>query len=393
MTALRHVPAEVVAARALAKASKGSSLKGYLEKSYERLGIPDSLRPVIVALVSNVARRWMLLAKALGYPYERPRASFKFWLSLVVAYQALFRKQKPSKLSWAFKEFPKRDYVDLLRSSPEDFLRDLIPEERDRVYLSVPKWAWEDIKKITDPKEYVLSLDERKHFWVRIRKEGAEAELRRLGYEVEESPLPDVVKLRGPMRWLVRSKLAPSKVVIMELASATIAHLTKGRVLDLTSAPGGKALHARDLGRLVIANDLDPKRFAFGGLERVRSDARLPPFRKAFDALVLDPDCTGLGRLHSPETRIWVSMTSKHKMAEYQRQLIRSALDLLRKGSRIIYSTCTVTWEENEGHAGLFEGLEPVEVPYALPGRLPGWRRYLPNVHGTIGFTFVAYEL
>ncbi len=386
------LPAEVIAARALARATKGKSLKGYLEKEYERLGIPDSLRPVIVALVSNVARRWMLLAKALAYPYERPKASVSFWLELVLAYQALFRKSKPSKLSWAFKRFSKEKYLELLKGEPEDFLRDLPPEERDRVFLSVPKWAWKDIKRVSDPKRFVMSLDNRDHFWVRVRKEGAEKELEKLGYAVEPSPLPDVFKVKGPMRLLVRSRLMPHKVVIMELASATVAHLAKGRVLDLTSAPGGKALHAKDLGSVVIANDIDHKRFAFKEIERVRSDARLPPFRKAFDTLILDPDCTGIGRLHSPETRIWLSMTNKYKLAEYQRTLISSALKLLRRGTRFIYSTCTVTWEENEAHAPLFEGLEPVEVEYASPTEVEGWRRYLPDIHGTIGFTIAVYE-
>jgi 16S rRNA (cytosine967-C5)-methyltransferase len=181
----------------------------------------------------------------------------------------------------------------------------------------------------------------------------------------------------------------------MEKASAWIAHLTKGRVLDLTSAPGGKALHAQDLGRYVVANDLDVRRFAFHELERVRSDARRGGFRRAFDTVILDPDCTGIGRLHSPETRLWLGLTSKRKMSEYQRELIRPSVSYLKRGGILIYSTCTITYEENEGHEELMEslGLKPVEIEVASKGLKKGWRRFLPNLHETIGFTFSVHEL
>ncbi len=385
------VPAEEIAAKALSKAVKGKSLKGYLEKEYKRLGVPDSVKPVIVAIVSNVARRWMVLAKALGYPYERPKASVKYWRELVIAYQALFRKVPPSKVSWAFKSFPKELYTSLLRTEPSEVLSDLKPEERDRVYLSVPEWVWEEISKVTNPKAFVEALDNREGFWVRVRDPSAISELKAI-YEITEGPFEDTYFLRGPMREVIRRKLHPEKLVIMELASATIAHLVKGKVLDLTSAPGGKALHSWDLGHFTVANDIDVRRFAFKGFEIVASDARLPPFRKGFDTVILDPDCTGIGRLHSPETRLWLPLVNRKKLVEYQAQLIKSALALLKEGSRFIYSTCTITYDENEGHAELLEGLEPVEVEHASPGFLEGWRRYLPNVHKTIGFTFAVYE-
>ena len=385
------VPAEEIAAKALSKAVKGKSLKGFLEREYKRLGIPDAVKPVIIAIVSNVARRWMVLAKSLNYPYDRPRASVKYWRELVVAYQALFRRVPPSKISWAFRYFPKDLYLSLLKTEPMEVLSDLLPEERDRVYLSIPKWVWIEISKITNPKEFVEALDDRKGFWIRVRDYSIIPKIKEL-YEVFEGPFEDTFFLVGPMRELIRLKLHPNKLVIMELASATIAHLAKGKVLDLTSAPGGKALHAWDLGHFTIANDIDVRRFAFRDFEIVRSDSRSPPFRRAFDTVILDPDCTGIGRLHSPETRLWLPLVNRSKLVEYQEQLIKGALYLLRRGSRFIYSTCTITYDENEGHAELLEELEPVDVELASSGFLKGWRRYLPNIHRTIGFTFAIYE-
>ncbi|ABU82507.1 Fmu (Sun) domain protein [Ignicoccus hospitalis KIN4/I] len=389
----RPVPLEVIAARALARASKGYSLKGYLEKAYKKYKLPDPVRPALVGMISDVARRWMLLSRALGLSYERPKASFDYWFKVVIAYQALFRKVKPGKLWWAFKRFPRDLYEELLKAGPEDYLAGLGGEERERVYRSVAKWAWEELKKFTDPKEFVDALDHPEGFWVRIRDPGAVPELKRL-YEVEEGPFDDSLYLRGPKRLVLKSGLHPKKVVIMELASMSVAHLAKGvRALDLTAAPGGKSLHLSDRGFIVISNDLDPRRFAFD-VEKVVSDARLPAFRKAFDTVVLDPDCSGIGRLGSPETRILLPFINKNKMSEYQRELIKGMLSLAKRGTRLIYTTCTITYEENEAHSELFEEVaEPVEVEVGAPRGRRGWRWFLPQLHKTIGFTLGVFEV
>ncbi|UXD22207.1 hypothetical protein IPA_02585 [Ignicoccus pacificus DSM 13166] len=384
---MRIVPLEEIAARALNNVVKGRSLKSYLEREYRRLGIPDRARPVLVGLVSNVARRWMVLSYLLEEERERPPKGFSKWLKLVIAYQAVFRKVPYEKLKVkAEKEW----YEEMLKVEPEDLEREFGP----RVFRSVPKWAWREIAKVAEPIAFVDSLDFREHFWIRVRDPKVIKRLKELRLELEESELPDVFKAKGPMRVLITTKLHPKKVIIMEKASAWIAHLTEGKVLDLTSAPGGKALHAQDLGRIVVANDIDPKRFAFREIERVAGDARRGPFRRAFDTVILDPDCTGIGRLHSPESRLWLAMTSKEKMAEYQRELIRASIKYLKKGGRLIYSTCTITYEENEGHEKLMNelGLRAVEVEVASPGFKRGWRRFLPNVHGTIGFTLTVHE-
>ncbi len=386
------VPLEVIAARALARAVKRWSLKGYLERTYKRLKVPDSARPVVTGLIAGTARNWMLLSKALGFPYHKPPSSTGSWLKLVLAYQSLIRRTPPSKVEWAFKVFPKETYLELLRSEPEDFLRDLPPEERDRVRLSVPKWAWQDIKEVTDPVAFVKALDERKGFWVRVRDPSVITELEGT-FQIERGPFEDSLYLIGPKRELIRRGLHPNKLVIMELASMTIAHVAKGkRALDLTAAPGGKALHLADRGFYVVANDVDPTRFYFK-LERVVGDATRPPYRKGFDTIVLDPDCSSIGRLNSPETRVLLPLIDKRKLSSYQEKLLRGALEIVRKGSRLIYSTCTITYEENEAHSNLIEGsCEPVDLEVGVPGRRKGWRRYLPNLHGTIGFTFGVFE-
>ena len=66
-----------------------------------------------------------------------------------------------------------------------------------------------------------------------------------------------------------------------------------------------------------------------------------------FDRILLDPPCTGLGL--RPKLRPHpFTVTSIQSSADYQKKLLTSAYKLLRPGGRLVYSTCTITAEENE---------------------------------------------
>lgn len=80
-----------------------------------------------------------------------------------------------------------------------------------------------------------------------------------------------------------------------------------------------------------------------------------PALRPVFDGILLDPSCSGLGL----RPRLQPHVTSKkliEDQADYQRVLFRSCMSYLRMGGNatappvIVYSTCTITLEENEGN-------------------------------------------
>ncbi|MBI2503711.1 MAG: NOL1/NOP2/sun family putative RNA methylase [Candidatus Latescibacteria bacterium] len=194
------------------------------------------------------------------------------------------------------------------------------------------------------------------------------------------------------------------------------------RVLDLAAAPGGKATQiAARLGNtgLLVANEPVAGRVPplVGNLERcgvcnaVLSKAPgtllARYFHNYFDRVLLDAPCSGDGVL-CKDTRMlnyWSPEEAGHK-AQQQKGLLRAAFHLLRPGGVLVYSTCSLSLEENEEvlaalarrHPGQVEvlpveGLERTPLPADLAARYPAdfalMARVWPHLHRTEG-AFVA---
>ncbi|KAL4787039.1 NOL1/NOP2/sun family-domain-containing protein [Aspergillus varians] len=140
------------------------------------------------------------------------------------------------------------------------------------------------------------------------------------------------------------------------------------RVLDMASAPGGKTTYISALMRntgCVIANDASKPRAKglIGNIHRLgckntivtHLDARtaFPKAMGGFDRVLLDAPCTGTGVIAKDPT-VKTNKTERDFLAipHMQRQLLLSAIESVdhssKTGGYIVYSTCSVTVEENE---------------------------------------------
>jgi 16S rRNA (cytosine967-C5)-methyltransferase len=156
-------------------------------------------------------------------------------------------------------------------------------------------------------------------------------------------------------------------ISIQDEASQTVPLLldthSGDRVLDLCAAPGGKtSLLARVAGAkgIVVAADRHAHRlramreqFKRLGLSQVRSielDAASPlPFGILFDRILVDAPCSGTGTLaRHPEIRWRLNPEQLAEFHALQTSLLRSALQQLAPGGRLVYSTCSMEPEENE---------------------------------------------
>jgi 16S rRNA (cytosine967-C5)-methyltransferase len=177
------------------------------------------------------------------------------------------------------------------------------------------------------------------------------------------------------------------------------------RVLDLCAAPGAKSTHLAALSRNgaeIVSVELRPARAqALRALARrlgarltvVEGDAREVPLDGPFDAALVDPPCTGLGVLASrPDARWRRREDALPPLAELQRALLARALEAVRPGGRVVYSTCTLLREENEDVVTA-SGASLEDLSDRFPGLadpdLKGALRLLPHRHGTDGF-FIA---
>jgi 16S rRNA (cytosine967-C5)-methyltransferase len=135
------------------------------------------------------------------------------------------------------------------------------------------------------------------------------------------------------------------------------------RVLDMCAAPGGKtATLARAAGGagFVVAADLHGHRlremreqFARLGLDAVRlvelDAVGSLPFGVKFDRILVDAPCSGTGTLgRHPEIRWRLQAEALNELHALQVSLLKSGLERLAPGGRLVYSTCSLEAEENE---------------------------------------------
>jgi 16S rRNA (cytosine967-C5)-methyltransferase len=187
------------------------------------------------------------------------------------------------------------------------------------------------------------------------------------------------------------------------------------RVWDCCAAPGGKTLvlAKRLAGAEVLATDVSPRRlgqmearlrrFAYAGAIRceVADATELPEEAGAFDLVLCDVPCSGTGTLaRNPEIRMRLKPEELTRQAQRQREILAAAMQRVRVGGRLVYSTCSLEPEENElvvdavvGQSWRRVPVESLGVSAASEGMVrDGALRTLPGVDPCDGFFAVVLE-
>jgi 16S rRNA (cytosine967-C5)-methyltransferase len=201
-----------------------------------------------------------------------------------------------------------------------------------------------------------------------------------------------------------------------QLAAPLLACAPGMRVLDACAAPGGKTSHLLELTPDIdlLAVDIDERRIrrVQENLDRVRRKARLvvADVRTAdafwdgrpFDRILVDAPCssTGVIRRH-PDIKLLRRPTDIAALAAAQLEILRATFAMLAPGGRLIYCTCSVVPEENEGVLADFLRRERRArvVPATLAAEVPGALnrslgvQLLPGTEaGTDGFHYACVE-
>lgn len=279
------------------------------------------------------------------------------------------------------------------------------------------------------------------------------AELREAGGELTASEIARdawrIVGAAGKLRELARA----GAIYLQDEASQLVAQALDAsegeRVLDACAAPGSKTTHLAGRlkrGGLIVAGDLYEHRLRtlletsarqqqHSSLEqqpqhhqpssssqqqfsssrqlplaspsesgaRVRAvaydaEAALPFAPETFDRALVDAPCTGTGTLRrNPEIRWRILATDIAELAMRQKRILCNTSELVRRGGRLVYSTCSVEPEENEQvvQAFLRERPDFKQVTVEAPERLlvrHGAARTWPQRDGADGFFMAAFE-
>ncbi len=244
-------------------------------------------------------------------------------------------------------------------------------------------------------------------------------ELQRQGMDAEASPLlDDAVRIHSLRRDISRwETIQRGWIQVQDEASQWVSRILAPRpgqrVLDLGAGFGGKSTHCAVLmenrGEIVAVDQAAWK------LERLRDTAQrqhLDIIRivakdisrlseedpGTFDCVLLDAPCTGFGVLRrNPDIRWRRSAKDPYRFSRTQYRLLQAAARFVRPGGRLLYATCTLFEDENEGVAERFSReseLRPVAVGAYLEPAHSKWYsgpyfRSWPQRHDMDGF-FVA---
>ena len=183
-------------------------------------------------------------------------------------------------------------------------------------------------------------------------------------------------------------------------------------ILDVCAAPGAKTTYLAQLMQnqgTILSLDYSRRRMTVwkGEIARMKvniaepviADARRTmPFTDEADIVVLDPPCTGTGTFaKSPSAKWRLKPQSIDKMAAIQWQILSNSAERVRTGGVMIYSTCSITVEENEVQIERFLkwhsdfSLVEIRPKIGSPGLrgLEKCQRLYPHIHRCNGF-FVA---
>lgn len=190
------------------------------------------------------------------------------------------------------------------------------------------------------------------------------------------------------------------------------------RVLDLCAAPGGKSLLFAEMEEVdeIISCDIteskteliedNVRRIGADTIRTKVNDASMynPDFLDGFDLVICDLPCSGLGVMgRKRDIKYNVSIDKIRELAILQKKILENAVRYVKKGGRLIYSTCTMTKAENEENFTFiseFKGFSAVDFSDKIRGYVDrykdgerlvneakkGFIRLIPGELGTDGF-------
>lgn len=163
------------------------------------------------------------------------------------------------------------------------------------------------------------------------------------------------------------------KITVQSLSSMTVCHVLNPqeniRVLDACSSPGGKTAYISEIMKNsgeIIAGELHEhrvvltkktlKRLKVKNAKCVQLDATeyKSEFSCAFDAVLVDAPCSGLGVTNKADIKYTKSIEAIDGLAKLQYAILDNCSKYVKSGGVLVYSTCTVSKKENEENAKKF---------------------------------------
>jgi len=331
-----------------------------------------------------------------------------------------------SILGWREVQEIEETLGEILSTQPDHGLKGLSDEERVGLLTYHPAWFVKYCFRLLGRREALRFLEyatEIPPTYIRINtlKAPEETSLKRMeaeGVTLEKVPqLQHAYKVIESQKALTRTQsFREGLFYIQDKASCLAAEVADPQagmtVMDVCAAPGAKTTYLAQLMEnkgVIYSVDYSRRRMRVWKREikhmgvriaiPVIADACKPlPVGSSADLVILDPPCTSTGAFSKMPSAKWrLTKRSIPRMARFQWEMLNRCAGHVKEGGFLVYSTCSVTLEENEVLIEKFLKWHPeFRLVDAMP-RIgsPGMRgqnrcqRLYPHLHECNGF-FVA---
>lgn len=255
---------------------------------------------------------------------------------------------------------------------------------------------------------------------LKTSREQLEDSLNKAGIETSKGRyVPEALIIKNPSAFSRLETFKAGHFQVQDESSMMVGKILDPKpgelVMDVCSAPGGKAAHIGELMKnkgTVIARDVHEHKIKLikEAAGRLGIDIIKPEifdasetdenYSEKADRVLIDAPCTGLGIIRKKPDIKWARNTAgKKEITELQMKILQASAKYVKPGGILVYSTCTVEKEENQDMVRDFIGqnsdFEPEDITPYLPEDLKksslekGVIQLFPNVNNIDGF-FIA---
>jgi 16S rRNA (cytosine967-C5)-methyltransferase len=323
-----------------------------------------------------------------------------------------------------------RQYERLAASSSDSLQLPVEPVERLGVLHSFPDWIiqmWIEQLGVEETEQLCEWLNQSPTIDLRINRlrvsiEDVEAAMQSAGVNVHRLPqLPQALRVAGGTGTIQKLPgFSEGWWTIQDSSAQLVSHLLDPQagdvVIDACAAPGGKTTHIAELmedeGKIWACDKAasrlkklkeNAQRLQLKSIQICTGDSRnFSQFTNSADRVLLDAPCSGLGTLHRrPDIRWRVTAATVDELSVLQGELLEQAATWVKPGGVLVYATCTLHPQENEGvilpflerHSHWQIEPPPADSPLSAFSTPQGWLKVWPHRHQMDGFFMVRLKL
>ncbi|BEO96427.1 16S rRNA (cytosine(967)-C(5))-methyltransferase RsmB [Fusobacterium nucleatum] len=373
----------------ISKVDKGSYSNIVLNDAFREFFLSPKEKAFMTEIFYGVIRN----KKFLDYIIERYTKDIrKEWirnLLRISIYQITFMNSDDKGVVWEATELAKKYSIAIskfINGTLRNYLRnkdlelkELYDKKNYEVLYSIPKWFCDVLEKQygnENLKQVITSLKKIPYLSVRVNKlKYSEEEFEEFlkDKDIQIIKKVDTVYYINSGLIINSEEFKTGKIIAQDassyLAAKNLGAMPNELVLDICAAPGGKtavlAEEMKNSGEVIAIDihqhkikliDTNMKKLGIDIVKAIVINARnVNKQGRKFDKILVDVPCSGYGVIRKkPEILYSKNRENIEELAKLQLEILNSAADILKDGGELIYSTCTITAEENTNNIKKF---------------------------------------